>query len=198
MKKTLFIVLIVATGFLTFSRCSKKAQYESLVKAGLKSGERHDTLFLGLYLGMTSEEFYKQCWDLNQKGIIRQGEDNTSVLFVMEEDFKARVDVNFYPTFIDDKIYEMPVKYNYKSWTPWDKRFSADSLQVELLDLYEGWYGNGFMEIEHATRGKAFVKIDGNRRISLYRDRSADGTVWALYTDMTVEGKVKELIKENK
>ena len=167
MKIILLNTIIVLNGFLLLSGCNKKAQYERLVKEGLESGVRHDTLFLGLYLGMTSEDFFKQCWALNQKGIIRQGEGNTSVLFVMEEDFKARVDANFYPTFIDDKIYELPVKYNYKAWTPWDKRFSADSLQVELLDLYEGWYGKGFMELEHASRGKAFVKIDGNRRISL-------------------------------
>jgi hypothetical protein len=198
MKKTLFIVLIVATGFLTFSRCSKKAQYESLVKAGLKSGQRHDTLFLGLSLGMTSENFYKKCWELNQEGIVRQGENNASVLYVMEEDLKGPTDVNFYPTFYDDKIYEMPVKFRYKAWTPWDKRHSGDSLQLELLQLFKAWYGDDFMEVTHPERGKAFVKIDGNRRISLYRDRSADGTVWALYTDMTVEGKVKELIKENK
>jgi hypothetical protein len=196
MRNFLVVVILVVGGVITFSKCSKKAKYESMVEAGLESGQRHDTLFLGLSLGMSSEDFYKHCWELNKQGIIRQGENNTSVLYEMEDEFKSSVDVNFYPSFYEDKIYEMPVKFNYKAWAPWNKQFSGDSLQLELIDLYKGWYGGGFIEIDHSTRGKAYVKVDGNRRISIYKDISADGTVWALYTDMSVIDEVNELKKK--
>ncbi len=189
MRKLLFFILIAMTGYLLFSNCSNKAKYESMVEAGLESGERHDTLFLGLYLGMTSEEFYKKCWDMNKEGLIRQGMGNTSVLYEMNDEFKSSVDANFYPTFFEDRIYEMPVRFQYKAWAPWNKQFSADTLQVELVDLYSQWYGTGFMKIKHQMKGDAYVKVDGNRRISIYKDDSMEGSVWALYTDLSVAEK---------
>jgi len=196
MRKHLVRASILLGVLIVFSQCSKKARYESMVKAGLESGVRHDTLFLGLYLGMSSEEFYKKCWELNKQGLVRQGEGNATVLYVLKDELKSPVDVNFYPTFYEDSIYEMPVNFKYKAWTPWDKRFSGDSLQTELVGLYKSWYGPGFMEINHPERGKAYVKVDGNRRISIYKDRSADGTVWALYTDLSLEDVVKKKEKE--
>lgn len=196
MRKLLVLAVFVAGGFMLFSKCSKKAKYETMIREGLESGQRHDTLFLGLYLGMTSEDFYKHCWDLNKQGLVRQGNDNASVLYVLEDELKAPVDVNFYPSFYEEKIYEMPVKFKYQGWAPWNKQFDSDSLQVELVEVYKGWYGPGFMEINHSSRGKAFVKVDGNRRISIYRDKSADGTVWALYTDMSLHKEVTEKKKK--
>lgn len=194
MKRNAWLIVVLGL-FVTLAACSKKARYEAMVKEGLESGARHDTIFLGLYLGMTAEDFYKHCWQLNKQGLVRQGEGNTSVLYEMKDEFKDDVDMNFYPTFYQDKIYEMPVKFRYKGWSPWVKRFSGDTLQLELVDLYKGWYGDGFMEVNHSTRGKAFVKVDGNRRISIYKDRSADGTVWALYTDMSLEEEVESASK---
>lgn len=196
MRKFLFIITIGLGGIILLSNCSKKAKYESMVKEGLESGVRHDTLFLGLYLGMSSEDFYKKCWELNKEGLIQQGSGNTSVLYEIVDEFKAEVEANFYPTFVDEKIYEMPVKFKYDAWAPWNKQFSGDSLQVELLDVFKRWYGSGFIEVNHAKRGPAFVKVDGNRRISIYRDLSADGTVWALYTDLSMKEKVDQIKEE--
>lgn len=192
-----FILYIIILGLiLSFSYCSKKAKYDGMVRDGLESGERHDTLFLGIYLGMPAEDFYKHCWELNKQGIIRQGEGNTTVLYKLKDELKSEVNVNFYPTFFRDSIYEMPVDYRYEGWAPWNKQYSADTLQMELVQLYNEWYGGGFLEIEHSIRGKAYVKIDGNRRISIYKDVAENGTVWALYTDMSKEKIVKELKKE--
>jgi hypothetical protein len=200
MNKILF--LFVGVLILFAASCSKKAKYEAMVQEGLTSGERHDTLFLGLWLGMPSQVFYEKCWELNKEGLVRQGEGNVSVLYVLEDELKSEVDVNFYPTFWEDSIYEMPVKFNYKGWAPWNAQFSSDTLQLELVELFKDWYGDGFIELEHSTRGKAFVKVDGNRRISIYKDKSADGTVWALYTDLSKEkeykAKQQEVIENRK
>ena len=188
--------MIVAISLIgALSMCSKKARYEALVEEGLSSGVRHDTLFLGLTLGMTSKDFYSQCWELNKQGVIRQGSGNTSVLYTMEDEFKSTINANFYPTFHKDKIYEMPVRFQYESWAPWNSQYSTDTLKVELVDLFEEWYGKGFIQVENETRGDAFVKVDGNRRISIYSDPNQQGVVWALYTDMSVDEEVKALTK---
>lgn len=177
---------------MSLGSCSEKARYEQMVEEGLESGVRHDTLFLGLWLGMSSEEFYKKCWDLNKQGLVRQGDGNTSVLYELTDNVKAEVDVNFYPEFYKDKIYQMPVTFRYKGWAPWNQAYSGDTLHLELLRIFESWYGKGFIEVENELKGKAYLKIDGNRRISLYKGINADGKVWALYTDMSVDKEVKE------
>jgi len=191
MKSNYIFLSICVIAFLSLANCSEKAKYERMVKDGLESGVRHDTLFLGFWLGMTSEEFYKKCWDLNKEGMLKQGEGNTSVLYKMTDELKATVKVNFYPEFYNDKIYQMPVTFQYEAWSPWNKEFSGDTLHIELLSVFERWYGKGFMEVDKEMKGKAYVKIDGNRRISLYKGMNADGIVWALYTDMSVDEEVK-------
>lgn len=193
-NSTLFLAalgLLVAMG-----SCSKKSRYEKMVSEGLASGVRHDTLFLGLSLGMASKDFYSKCWKLNKQGLIRQGSGNSTVLYELKGELKSDVDVNFYPTFFKDRIYEMPVKFQYKAWAPWNKQFSSDTLQVELKSLFEKWYGPGFMTIYSDTKGTAYVKVDGNRRISIYKDQTIDGAVWALYTDMSVEQQAEESRKK--
>ncbi len=187
---TIFIIGLSIIGILY--SCSKKAHYEKLVSEGLESGVRHDTLFLGLTLGMSSKDFYSQCWELNKQGKIRQGSGNTSVLYELINELKSPVDVNFYPTYFEDKIYEMPVKFQYKSWAPWNKQFSSDTLQVELVKLFESWYGGSFIELKNEVKSDVYIKIDGNRRISIYRDPGHEGAVWALYTDMSVDEKAKQ------
>lgn len=183
-----FVIVVV-----TVSACSKKQQYKRLVERELASGVRHDTLFLDLKLGMSSEDFYKTCWDLNKMGLIRQGPGNTTVAYEMKEELNFITDVSFYPSFYEDKIYEMPVQFKYKAWAPWNKQMQSDSLQLDVLTLFEGWYGEGFFEVTPNPQKKAFVKVDGNRRISIYKDHVDDGTVWALFTDLSKEDEVKAL-----
>lgn len=198
MKSHYLLIFLIAVLFLTLNRCNQTGKYNKMVKEGLESGERHDTIFLGLYLGMPSKDFYSHCWELNKQGMIRQGVGNTSVLYELSDELKATVEVNFYPNFYEDKIYEMPVTFRYKAWAPWNRQFSGDTLHLELRDIFQEWYGKGFMEIDHPQKGKAFVKVDGNRRISLYKGNNDDGIVWALYTDMSLDDKVKTELKEKK
>ena len=78
--------------------------------------------------------------------------------------------MDFYPKFYEDKIIEMPVTFSYRAWSPWNKDLFADSLKFEVLDLMREWYGSGFLEIKNPKNpgSSAFVKVDGNRRISIY------------------------------
>ncbi len=174
-----------------FMGCTPRSKYERMVETGLASGERVDSIFLGLNFGMTDKEFYGQCWEMNKQGLIRQGAGNSSVLYEMEDEFKAPVDMNFYPDFYKGRIWRMPVKYGYTGWAPWNLSLSADTLQRELLEKYENWYGDGFMEVRHPLKGSAFVKVDGNRRISI--SKLDDSQVWVIFTDLLVEKELKAL-----
>ena len=183
MSRIIFFVLIVS---LTIG-CGKKARYDRMVKRELASGERYDSLFFGIYLGMASKDFFTHCWKLNKEGLIRQGQHNLSVEHDFEE-LKHSAKMNFYPNFHEEKIFEMPVRFQYTGWSPWSKHMWSDSLQVDVLNTLEDWYGEGFMEVEHPKHGSAFVKVDGNRRITLFKKGVEE--VYVIFTDLSVESSI--------
>lgn len=160
---------LITLSILLLTACNKGSKYHDIEAKELAGDTRYDSLFFGLYLGMPSKDFYTHCWDLNKKGIIRQGASNTSVYYEVPG-FKYETGMDFYPKFYDDKIIEMPVIFSYKAWSPWNKNLYADRLKVEVLNLMQEWYGSGFIEIKNPKdpQSNAFVKIDGNRRISIY------------------------------
>ncbi len=168
---------------------SCKHEYQQMVDRELASGVRNDSLFLDIHFGMDKKEFFELCWDLNKKGLLRQGNKNVTVQFDMNiKDKKAIVD--FYPDFHQGKIYQMPVTYSYQHWSPWLKHFWSDTLQLELVDIYEKTYGE-FLAIEHPKLGNAFVRVDGNRRISIYK--KGDQEVRVIFTDLITESKVPKI-----
>lgn len=182
-----FLCLLLMGVF--FVACTPRQRYERKVQEELASGVRNDSLFMNLRLGMTSKEFYATCWELNKKGLIRQGNHNESVLYELDDELNHPADMNFYPSFHKDKIYEMPVRFNYKNWAPWNRNLWSDSLQLDVVNLFKAWYGDEFMVIKHPDKGKAFVKVDGNRRISIYK--TDDQFVWAYFTDLTVKNELQ-------
>jgi len=184
MKTRILWLIPVLISAILISGCSPKAKYERRLKHELASGVRYDTLFMGLYFGMPQKDFYTQCWKLNMQGIIRQGPSNTSVQYHMKDELKHPGTMNFYPGFVDSKIAEMPVKFLYNGWAPWNKTLSADSLQVDVLQWFEKMYGDGFMQVDHPKRGSAYVKLDGNRRITIFKENEMQ--VWAVFSDMSV------------
>ncbi|MDX1941830.1 MAG: hypothetical protein SFU99_14815 [Saprospiraceae bacterium] len=186
------LILFTFYGFI-FISCDRRSDYQKLLDRELASGERHDTLFYGLSLGMTSKEFFEQCYNKNQEGLFFQS--GATVEYKMEKELPFPATMNFYPEFQDAKIIEMPVTFSYESWAPWNKRASVDSLQVDLKNLFEKWYGTGFIRTEHPERGVAFVKIDGNRRIVIVKQD--DKTAKVLFTDMSVEKKETQPAQQN-
>ena len=126
---------------------------------------------MDLRFGMTKKEFYAHCWDLHKKGLVREGLGGASVHFELRRNNKT-YDVNFYPNFYKDKIVSLPVEYRYAAFAPWNPKYNLDTLLMEVLQLYKEEYGDDFLEIyvERDGRGKTFVRVDGNRRISIYKD----------------------------
>lgn len=179
--RTAFIVPVL-TAILITSGCTPKARYERRLKQELASGVRNDSIFMGLYLGMSQKDFYSRCWNLHDQGLVHQGPNNTSVEFKIKDDLKYPATMYFYPNFSEGKISEMPVIYKYDGWAPWNKKLTSDSLQIAVLKYYKKKYGEDFMTVSHHEFGNAYVKIDGNRRITIYK--RDDLYVWAVFTDL--------------
>lgn len=194
MKKSIvgLLTLLIFIGFV-LSGCSPKSKYDRKLKHELASGVRNDSLFLGLYLGMPEKDFYTHCWQLNQKGLIKQGPKNTTVEYLLKNELNYTGTMNFYPNFINGKISEMPVRFVYTGWAPWNKKLSADSLQADVLTWYKKKYGDNFMKVDHPERGPAYVQLSGNRRITIFKEN--DMNVWAVFTDMSVAKPLIDSLK---
>jgi hypothetical protein len=190
MKTITLWLMPILISVCVFTGCSPKTKYDKMLKKELASGVRYDSLFMGLYLGMPEKEFYTHCWELNKRGIIKQGMRNMAVEHQLKDQLIYPSTMDFYPLFVDGKIAEMPVVFIYNGWAPWNKKLSSDSLQVNVLKWYEQQYGKGFMDVVHPTRGTAFVKVNGNRRISIFKQD--DLHVWAVFTDMSVSKDSKD------
>ncbi len=156
-----------------------------------------DSLFLGMYLGMVQQDFFDLCTELNKQELITQGSgENTNVEHRMTDEFDSEVSMRFFPTFIENKVFEMPVTYSYIAWAPWNKQYWADSLLEKVLDKYKIWYGDDFKLINHPDQGKVYYKIDGKRRINLFiRDEQF---VQAVFTDLKVEKRLREEFEKTK
>jgi len=181
LKLNLIACLLIPV--IIFPGCSPRSRYEKRLKHELSTGVRCDSLFMGMYLGMTDKDFYIKCWQLNGKHLVKQGPGNTTVEYIMNNELKYKATMNFYPKFLDGKIVEMPVKYAYAGWAPWNRKLSSDLLEKDLLRYYKSIYGQGFISVRNRTRGIAYIKIDGNRRITIYKN---DPYVWAVFRDLTV------------
>jgi hypothetical protein len=182
--------LLIVCSLIT-SSCTDNSgysKYEKLKKKELARNIREDSLFLGIKFKMTSKEFYAHCWEMNKKGLFTDGNDNTAVLHKLNNnELKHPGRMNFYPVFYQNKIYKMPVTFEYDGWAPWNKHFFSDSLLPDVLNLYQKWYadGNPFIKIDDKEKGTIYVKVDGNRRIVI--GRFNDLRVKVDYTDLTVE-----------
>ena len=149
-----------------------------------------DSLFLGVSLGMERQAFFDHCWEQNRKKLFIHGPSNQSVQYKLASELSEPVTMRFYPTFFEEKIFEMPVTFNYESWAPWNKRYQADTLLVEMVDLFKKWYGDDFKKLDHPVMGPVYYRIDGKRRINLFR--KDDQYVQAVFTDLEVERKLKK------
>ncbi|RMG73575.1 MAG: hypothetical protein D6722_03550 [Bacteroidetes bacterium] len=181
---------MIGLGLMGLTACQGSA-YERTLARELASGERYDSLFLGIHFGMSARDFYGHCWKLNQDSLIRQGPNNLSVQYIFEEGFRDRMFMNFYPNFTNDTariIWEMPVLFSYEAWAIWSKEYWSDSLLPEVLDLFDDWYGGEFIKIEHPDKGVAYVKVQGNRRVIVRRQD--DQYVKAVITDMLAKDTV--------
>ena len=161
-----------------------------MVEKELAREVRYDSLFLGYELGMSRESFFKHSWQLNKKKLVKEGPGNNSVEYKLKElPHDARM--YFYPNFYQDRVFQMPVNITYNGWAPWNEELGSDSLLVDVLDWLKDTYGKGFIIMEETEKnGPVYVKIDGNRKITVVKN--GDASVTVVFTDLLLEKKVEQ------
>lgn len=191
MKYHLYLIFVVIIFLMYSCTLSTGEKYNKLVKTELAKGVREDSLFLGISFGMSNKTFFGYCWELNKKGILSDGANNTMVLYKLDTGLKFPASMNFYPDFYQNKIAVMRATFQYNAWAIWNKAQSSDSLLPDVLHLYKKWYpkGNDFMELTDKTKGTIYVKVDGNRRITV--GKFDDLSVKVDYTDLIAEEKLR-------
>jgi len=181
LRKTFIYFSVVVLLLSVFFSCT--SEYDQMVRKEMASGIKNDSLFLGIHFGMTKDAFFKHCWELNKQQVITNGHQGTSVSYEFQLD--ETVNMLFFPKFHEDKIYEIPVDLQYKSWAPWNSATSSDSLMVEVKKWLEDNYEKGFIELDGDNpNSKIWVNMCGNRRIIIKR---AINTVTVLFSDMSVK-----------
>ena len=175
---------------LLLSSC--KSEYEQVESRELASGKTVNELFLGLSLGMERKAFYETCWDLNKEGVLTNGPGELSIEYAVNLPSGNPAKMRFYPKFESDKIYLMPVEFTYEGWAPWNEELDIDKLREDVIGLFIEWYGPDFFEVSNEDKSLiAFVKIDGNRRIRIFKKHVS--TIRAEIVDLKIQ---KALVKD--
>ncbi|MDZ4710104.1 MAG: hypothetical protein SH818_17020, partial [Saprospiraceae bacterium] len=177
---TRFIILSIVCSLCSIS-C--KSNYQRMLDRELANGIRHDSIFLGLTLGMDRKTFFAICWELNKKSQMTQGSNNLSARYFLNDGLKVPAYLDFYPNFVNDSIVEMPAIFSYRDWAPWNKSLAPDSLLIDVKNLLEQWYGKGFIEVKNKTKGNVWVKVDGNRRVRFFKSEPKEVKIFI--TDMS-------------
>jgi hypothetical protein len=171
---------------------SCQSPYEKMEERELSSGKVVNELFLGLSLGMDRKDFFETCWALNKKGVLNNGPTELSVEYEAKLPSGNTAKMRFYPKFEQEKIYLMPIEFTYEGWAPWNEELTAEKLREDVVKLFEEWYGPGFIEVTNEDKSQiVFVKIDGNRRIRVFKKHLS--IVRAEISDLPIEKKLKEI-----
>lgn len=165
---------------------SCESEYTKVTKAEIAKGTRYDSLFFGISLGQNKKEFFEACWNLHREGILTNSTQGNYVQYNLNKEF-PKIQMHFYPdTDAKNLITEMDVMFDYSGWSPWNEKYSSDSLMPVVMDTLEVWYpGNKFFSVELENEVSIWVKIDGNRRIAVRK--KDDQFVQAKITDLTTE-----------
>tara|TARA_B100001559_G_scaffold91690_1_gene76771 strand:+ start:951 stop:1547 length:597 start_codon:yes stop_codon:yes gene_type:complete len=175
--------LLVLTPFLA---CEIESEYSKLLKKELKSGKSFNDLVLGLKIGQTKDDFFEICADLNKKKLITSGARNLYPEYILypkdSVENGKKIRMSFMGIFDNDRIMKgMDIRFNYYSWIAWREEYNSDNLINEIKDTLQLWYpGNNFIEIDLQLDSKnnlAYVKVDGNRQITMYKIDGRDVAV---------------------
>jgi len=180
LNSVFFIVLLIA-----LAGCIGKSPYEQLVADELETGIRHDSLFHGIHFQMDRKAFQERSHQLNREGVFTDGEAAKVRFKILE--LRDTATFLFYPDFHENKVYQIQALAEYDAWAPWNKNLNAQALGEDLRKLMLKWYGgNDFLKVESDDKPTLWVKVDGNRRITLTEDD--DARVKIFFRDLTYQG----------
>ncbi|WP_026809162.1 hypothetical protein [Arenibacter latericius] len=178
----LIIVFIISSLTLGLVGCESK--YSQMLNEEAKKNILKDSLIFGMTLGDKKADFFKRCWQLNQKGTVTHGPNNNSVKYQLpmtaEQESTSAITLLFYGAFDEQNtMIGMDMSFSYTAWSPWNSQLSAQKLLPIVQDTLIKWFpGNDFIAVKSdQTEKSAFVKIDGNRQIMTYAKDDKDVVV---------------------
>jgi hypothetical protein len=170
--------------FCFFLSCQEESKYSKILKKELKSGKVYNDLIFDIKIGQTRDDFFKKCYELNQKKLITSGGRELYPEYIMypkdESNNSKKIKMSFFGIFDDDNIIKgLDLRFNYYTWSSWNKELSSDYLIEEIRDTLLLWFpGNNFFALDLENDEKfAYIKIDGNRRIRVYKIDAKDVAV---------------------
>ena len=176
-------LILLGLLFVLATSCNDERRLEKLIEQELATGVRNDSLFLGLGFGITMQEFYSHCQELNRKGLVKEGSKNMSVEYIFEDSLGQPIAFNFYADRESEgNIYRYFTSFNYYAFAL-NPHLYADQLIEKIPGVLMEWYGGNKPITVIRDNKKYIYKIDGNRMIEVFiYDLS---TVAANYYDLS-------------
>lgn len=166
--------------------CEQPSEYEAMLAREASRPDTIRALFFNYELGMSRQAFYDSSWALNRRGLVIHGPSNMNVQYDLTDQLPHEATMLYYPDFKDDQVVQMRIRVSYDAWAPWNRHLWSDSLILDVRDLMEVWYGEGFLtqQVSLPLVGltSEFVKIDANRQITI--QRNSDSEVLIKITDL--------------
>lgn len=163
-------IFIILSIFILSISCKPKSEYDLVKERELASGKVEEDLFLDIKFGMERQAFFETCAKHNKNKILANSSHYLQVLYKTTLPSGKIADINFYPSFEEDKIFFMPMEVIYPDWFPGNEIYSNDKLMDDVVSLLETWYGDGFFEVANKDKSiSVMVKIDGNRLIRVFK-----------------------------
>lgn len=170
LKSRGWLILIACFVALSISSCKRGSKLKRTIETELESGVRNDSLFLGLKFGITLQEFYDHCWELNRDGTVKEGPNNMSVEYIFKDSLDNPIAFNFYAgqtSNRNEKVYQYNTSFYYYAWAL-NRHLYSDKLIKMLVPILMEWYGGNEPFAQTINGEKHIFKIDGNRMIDIY------------------------------
>lgn len=171
--------ILISFLFIQLTSCNFNSEYQNLVESEIKKGEINNNLILGFSFGMTKQQYYDRCTILNKNKIITVGgyNFNPEQILTSTEKNTKKIKMSIDPNFEEKKIIDgLELRFNFLGWSNWNTDYQSSVLINQVKDSLISWLpGNDFIEVSiDGINEKPLVKVDGNRRIVLYKLNSKD------------------------
>ena len=182
------MLLLLISGFVACEEedTSPIGRYRTALESGHNAELTEPETVLGLSLGMTSQEYYDRCMQLNQAQLITAGGGGTQAEHMMANDLDRPARMSFRPVYEgkDPRIVGgIDTEFIYQDWAPWNKAAQAEVLITDVVDFFERTTTGEFIQLDHPQYGRIFVNISGGRILTVRKDGSS--TVIASFSDLT-------------
>lgn len=179
-KRILFFFSILL--LMSACRGTDKKKLIEVEKQELAKGIRNDSIFHGLYLGMTVAAFADTCRERHRQGLFDEGGNRMVEFELKNNELKFPAKISFYPIFTHNKISEVPVFFRYSNLEIWNPEMKTDKLLIDVKKLMEKWYNGRFFLTALPTGRNGFAQVSGNRRILIKMDKEDEVVV--VFTDL--------------